>query len=154
MTTESGTAGVCKFIFRPSCSVSGAQLTFVDLADKTLVYTGSVDEITHLPPADYNVRWMATIDSQPASAEYGPVSISVACDGGIPPSYGPCQGVTCQNGGACNDADGSCSCVHPYEGDHCEISTDPCFGIDCNGNKGHCVATTGAAECECFEELG
>jgi hypothetical protein len=33
-----------------------------------------------------------------------------------------CKDVTCQNGGTCNDDDGSCTCATGYEGDNCETA--------------------------------
>jgi hypothetical protein len=33
-----------------------------------------------------------------------------------------CKDVTCQNGGTCNDDDGSCTCATGYEGANCETA--------------------------------
>ena len=61
-----------------------------------LVYVGQSDETMYLPPATYNARWVATAGSAPVSPEYGTVSVTVHCTGGIPPNYGPCAGITCE----------------------------------------------------------
>ena len=105
-----------------------------------------------LPPATYSITYTATNGASPVSPEYGPMSVTVACTGGVAPSYGPCQGVVCQNGGRCSG--GTCTCVHPYTGTNCETSSDPCYGYDCNGNKGTCVVSNGAATCQCSSDLG
>lgn len=47
-----------------------------------------------------------------------------------------CEGVTCQNGGACND--GTCNCPAGYTGTYCETKVDPCKDINCL-NGGTCV---------------
>ncbi len=40
-------------------------------------------------------------------------------DPAVPPAANPCDTVTCQNGGACDN--GKCNCPEGYSGAHCEI---------------------------------
>lgn len=60
------------------------------------------------------------------------------------PEPDPCQNVTCQNGGTCDD--GSCQCPEGFSGVNCEIvpEPDPCESIICE-NGGSCV--DGLCEC-------
>jgi len=67
----------------------------------------------------------------------------------IDPVPDPCNGVTCQNGGKCNN--GVCKCTGGFTGVHCEI--DPCNGVTCqNGgkcNNGVCKCTGGFTGVHC-----
>jgi hypothetical protein len=61
---------------------------FTDLADSSYTFTSATGEDAWLPAATYRVTWTAAIDGAAASLEYGQSSITVSCDGGVPPNYG------------------------------------------------------------------
>ncbi|HRI01987.1 MAG TPA: calcium-binding EGF-like domain-containing protein [Saprospiraceae bacterium] len=54
----------------------------------------------------------------------------------------PCEGISCLNGGACND--GTCVCPDGYSGQFCEKKVDPCLTLTCL-NGGYCE--NGACKC-------
>jgi len=47
--------------------------------------------------------------------------IGIACE---VPTFDPCQGITCQNGGTCGA--GVCACVNGFTGPACETNIDDC----------------------------
>ena len=56
----------------------------------------------------------------------------------------PCEGITCLNGGVCDD--GTCHCPDGYYGTNCETKIDPCDDIRClNGG------TCNDGDCDCPE---
>ncbi|CDI87491.1 EGF-like domain-containing protein, putative [Eimeria praecox] len=63
-----------------------------------------------------------------------------------------CAGVTCLNGGACNDMTGHCRCPKCYSGLNCETFESNCCesDSDCNAPNGVCNS---ANTCECAPEF-
>jgi hypothetical protein len=65
----------------------------------------------------------------------------------------PCENITCQNAGVCND--GTCACPTGYSGTRCEI-VDPCLNVTClNGgtcNNGLCNCVLGYQGTTCNTE--
>ncbi len=47
----------------------------------------------------------------------------------------PCKGITCYNGGTCED--GKCKCTAAWTGTYCGTPADPCNGVVCY-NSGYC----------------
>jgi hypothetical protein len=47
-------------------------------------------------------------------------SYAILSPGNANPSVDPCKGVTCQNGGKCDDSSGKCKCVGKYDGEFCQ----------------------------------
>ncbi|XP_076085332.1 uncharacterized protein LOC143056133 [Mytilus galloprovincialis] len=80
----------------------------------------------------------------PHCGKYGPCHNKVCHNGGFC-VYGlcvfgkstddTCAGITCKNGGSCND--GHCSCTTGFSGDQCQ-NYDPCHNVSCM-KGGYCV---------------
>lgn len=56
--------------------------------------------------------------------------------------------LTCENGGICSPATGTCMCAAGFEGDVCEVETDECAGNPCE-NGGTCADGIGEFTCTC-----
>lgn len=66
----------------------------------------------------------------------------------------PCENVSCQNGGTCDD--GTCICINGFSGQFCQTAPDPCAGIIClNGGScanGVCNCPTGYTGSDCSQQ--
>lgn len=60
-----------------------------------------------------------------------------------------CKGVTCENGGRCEDLVGNftCNCSVGFTGRHCEYEVDECASNPCV--NGHCMDHVGSFSCFC-----
>jgi hypothetical protein len=106
-------------------------------------YCGHKDGARAFPAAGVQVTGTTTFEW---SSDY-----SVTGEGfKICSQTGPCVGVACQNGGTCNDSDGSCTCTSGFSGADCSTyAAVPGWNIKSGAGTctivGDCVVDSGGA---------